>query len=716
MHQPYYKDLKTGEYLMPWVRLHGSKDYLDMLLLLDEFPGVKQTFNLVPSLLDQLKDYSENGAQDRHLLLSRRPAQSLTDEENLEVCHTFFSAHYPTMIQPYLRYRELHNKCRERESRKLLLGMTPQDILDLQVWSNAVWIDPMFRDEEPVAAVFSKRRNFTEEMKNKLLDFQVDLLRRTVPAYRERQDAGQIEVSFSPYYHPILPLLVDTHAAREALPKISLPEHHFQHPEDARTQVARSAQLYRELFGRDLRGMWPSEGSVSQAILPILAEQGVRWIASDEEVYFASRKLSSASAAPVVNGNSFHRPFTVGGSEQPIGILFRDHRLSDKIGFVYSNWDAAKAADDFIMSLHDLSKVLKNDPEAVVSIILDGENAWEYYKNDGEDFLRALYSRLEEDDDLETVLPSELFAEAKNAEHLPKLFAGSWINHNFRVWIGHEEDNAAWDLLSRTRDALVAAEQSETRPDDAALKLAWEDIYIAEGSDWCWWYGDEHHTEHFSTFDYLFRKHLQNVWELIGQPIPQELHEPLRKKQLLAGIQEPTDFVKPIIDGRRSSYFEWFGAGKVDCRMLGGSMHRVDTHIEEIFFGYNHESIYFRVDFDGGRGISDRDVKLVLSISAEIDFEIAVTKSGCSMKSISKPEKTEQGSEAETTSAPTCSAAWGEIVEIAFPRALLKDSDNMALEFAVSLFEKEKLVERWPEAHYITLELPKVGETLFWEV
>ncbi len=694
---------------MPWVRLHGSKDYLDMLLLLDEFPRIKQTFNLVPSLLDQIKDYTDNGAQDRHLQLSRRAAAKLTDDEKVEVCSSFFTAHYPTMIEPFPRYKELHARCREKEPRKLLMSMTTQDLLDLQCWANAVWIDPMFRNEKPAKVVFEKGRKFTEETKQNLLDFQIELMRRTVPAYKERQERGQVEVSFSPYYHPILPLLVDTEAAREALPKIQLPERRFQHPEDARTQVARSAQLYRELFGRDLRGMWPSEGSVSQAILPILAEQGIGWIATDEEVYFASRKLSGGPALPSTNGNSFHRAFSVGADENRIGILFRDHKLSDKIGFVYSNWSADQAAEDFVQSLHQLRKVLKDDPDGVVSIILDGENAWEYYKADGGDFLRALYGRIEEDEELETVLPSELFSDHSSIEAIPRLFAGSWISHNFRVWIGHEEDNSAWDLLKTTRDALVTAEQSSSPPSEADLKTAWEEIYIAEGSDWCWWYGDEHHTEHFATFDYLFRKHLLNVWEIIGKEAPAGLQQPLRQRQRLAGIEDPTDFLSPRIDGRRSSYFEWFGAGRVDCRRLGGSMHRASNKIAEILFGYDHEALYFRIDFDG-KPVTATEAELILfSFAGDQQFELRVGGEGCVLTLAGK------GEDAAAAQA-VCESAWGEIVEVAIPRTILNRRDKMTLQFAVSFFEKEKLVERWPEAHYIALDLPKAGETLFWQV
>jgi alpha-amylase/alpha-mannosidase (GH57 family) len=709
MHQPFYKDLKTGEYLMPWVRLHGSKDYLDMLLLLDEFPRIKQTFNLVPSLLEQLIDYADQGAADRRLTLSRKAAATLSDEEKTEIADSFFAAHYPTMIKPYPRYNEIYFRCHDKSGRGIH-GLTDQDFLDLQVWSNAVWIDPSLRLDKRVKALYRKGRDYTEEDKNNLLDYQKEILRRVIPTYRERANAGKIEISFSPYYHPILPLLVDTDAARMAVPGISLPHRRFSHPEDAEEQVRSAVELYRELFGTECRGMWPSEGSVSEQILPILHRHGIRWIASDEEIYYASINHPIARQRnPNIPSDGIHHPYAITQEDFQIGMLFRDHRLSDKIGFVYSNWDAEKAADDFMAELYKLSATYeKTGTDPLVSIILDGENAWEYYPNDGIDFLRALYGRLDLAKGIETVLPSEVFGKAEPVKKLPFLFSGSWISHDFRVWIGHSEDNAAWDLLGATRDQLVEFLKEHPEFDQGKATQAWKEIYIAEGSDWCWWYGDDHQTEFFEMFDYLFRKHLQNVWEIIGATPPALLLQPIRKQTKQIGLLEPTDFISPIIDGRQTNFFEWFGAGRVECHKLGGAMHRADARIREILFGYDDEHVYFRVDFEKDAVLDKEKTELSFELVCEEKHLLVVTQSGAELRLMTTKgyEKIPMNLE----------SSWVKVAEVGIPRDASRCEREKRLYFAVTLKENEKVVERWPEANYISIDLPNRGETFFWQV
>ncbi len=695
---------------MPWVRLHGSKDYLDMLLLLDEFPRVRQTFNLVPSLLEQLTDYAHHGGADRHLQLSRQRVAELSDGEKAEIADTFFAAHYPTMIKPNPRYNELYHRCREKTGRGAAHSLTDQDLLDLQFWSNAVWIDPLLRTEKRMKALYRRGRDYSEEDKNYLLDQQLDILKRVIPTYHDRRAAGKIEVSFSPYYHPILPLLVDSDAAKMAVPNITLPRRRFTHPEDAEAQVRQTAVYYQELFGAECQGMWPSEGSVSEAILPILYRQGIRWIASDEEIYYASINHPTAKQRGLTQpSQGIHRPYWVGSDENHVGILFRDHRLSDKIGFVYSNWNAEKAADDFMGELHQLAAAYeKAGVDAVVPVILDGENAWEYYANDGNDFLRALYTRLDQDKKIETVLPADIFSGREVIESLPFLFSGSWINHSFRVWIGHEEDNAAWDLLGETRDRLVSFLNEHPDFDEARKALAWKEIYIAEGSDWCWWYGEDHQTEFFEIFDYLFRKHLQNVWEIIGIEPPVALMRPIRRPARQTGLLEPTDFITPIIDGRQTDFFEWFGAGRVECHKLGGAMHRADAKVHEIMFGYDDDCVYFRVDFEKDAVIDREKSTLLIDLVCEEKHLAEITTSGTVLK-----KQIDKGYEIVPLEVKS---GWDKILEVALPRDASRCEREKRLHFAVSVRENEKVVERWPEANYIFMDLPNRGETLFWQV
>jgi len=285
MHQPNYREPHSNRLAMPWVRLHALKDYLDMPLTAAARDNIRVTFNLVPSLIDQLQLYLEGGV-DRHLELSRLRAEDLSDELRHEILQNFFVANPSRMIAPYLRYQQLYDKylSAAEEPETLVNLFSSEEMRDLQVWSNLVWIDPMFRDEEPVRLLFAKARHFSEDDKAALLDWQLDLIGRIIPTYQKLQDEGRLEISFTPYYHPILPLLCDTEIATEALPSIDLPGRRFVHPEDAEKQVSMAVEKYRSLFNGNLAGMWPSEGSVSEAALDIASQQGVQWMATDEEV------------------------------------------------------------------------------------------------------------------------------------------------------------------------------------------------------------------------------------------------------------------------------------------------------------------------------------------------------------------------------------------------------------------------------------------------
>ncbi|MCK4428135.1 MAG: hypothetical protein KAW16_06605, partial [candidate division Zixibacteria bacterium] len=483
-----------------------------------------------------------------------------------------------------------------------------QDFLDLQVWSNLVWVDPIFKNDPLISYLLKKGANFTEEDKRRLISKEREILGLILPKYKELQDKGQIEVTFSPYFHPISPLICDTEIAKLALPNIQLPKERFSYPEDLEAQIELGMKLFERTFGRRPKGMWPPEGSVSEEIIPRVAKFGVKWIATDEEILWFSTMLSTTrNREPTPYKESvLYKPYkisagSIGSVENTeLSIIFRDHTLSDLMGFVYSSWDAGEAADDFIRRLHKIRESLlqKDLSQFLVSVILDGENCWEYYKNDGHDFLSALYYRLSEDKLLRTTTISAFLEKTKQSEPLPRLFAGSWINHNFRVWIGHPEDNLAWDLLKMTRDALVEYQKEAKKKPEAKkiLEKAWKEIYIAEGSDWCWWYGDEHQGPGTDEFDRIFRSHLLYVYELINKEPPEVLYQPIRSKFIYTYLLPPTGYVRPTIDGKNSHYYEWQQAGVFDCLKAGGTMHRAKSEILRIFFGFDEKNLYFRVD------------------------------------------------------------------------------------------------------------------------
>ncbi|MBD3403304.1 glycoside hydrolase [candidate division GN15 bacterium] len=693
MHQPDYREPGSTRLAMPWVRLHALKDYLDMPLRAAAHDRVKVTFNLVPSLLDQLDLYAAGGL-DRHLELTLRPADELHEAEKLEILDSFFCAHPQNMIEPYPRFQELFRKHAASLSKRAVLPalFTSEEIRDLQVWSNLVWIDPLFHDEEPVRMLMRKERHFTEDDKRALIDWQLALMKRIVPTYRDLYRQKKLDISFTPYYHPILPLLCDTESAREALPGIGLPKQRFAHPEDADRQIRMAVDRFADLFGEQLTGMWPSEGSVSEEALGLIRKNGIRWAASDEEILYQSLTKSSLdrSAFPL------HAVYDHRG----LRLFFRDHALSDKIGFVYSGWTTEEAVNDFIGHLHQLRQTYRDRLDRiVVPIILDGENAWEYFPGDGADFLETLYRRLAEDDTIETVTFSEA-AETAEPHRLTSVFAGSWINHNFRIWIGHPEDNLAWDLLARTREMLVRISREDTRLDPAVVSQCWNQIYVAEGSDWCWWFGDEHRGLHNREFDKIFRRHLAYVYELLGQPVPMELLHPIHGETVASYTSMPDDILTAQIDGRVTHFYEWAGAGYYDCLKAGGAMHRVERYISGIHFAYDHNRFYIRLDFHDRKG---------LDLLAEPAIEIAC------FTPAPRVIRVTTGQHGWVDDRPgECQFALGDILEVGIERNFLWPGSYGPLGFTVSLLDADRRLEVWPENDPIEITVPEKNLEMFW--
>jgi len=719
MHQPYYKDAKTGQYQMPWVRLHGLKDYYDMVAVLDQFPQIRSTFNLVPSLIEQIQDYAQNEVYDEHLLLSERPAKDLTDVEKEKILSGFFNCNFQTMIYPHPRFYQLYEKRGEdlQNVKSKVREFDVQDFLDLQVWSNLVWIDPIFKEYPFISHLIKKGRHFSEEEKRELILKQREILGKILPKYKELQDRGQIEITFSPYFHPIMPLLCDTGIAQFALPHIQLPQERFSHPEDVEAQIDRGIRLYEKTFGRKPEGMWPSEGSVSEQIIPLVAKFGVKWIATDEEILFLSlriREREKMKTAPTDAG-ILYKPYKIAVENKELFILFRDHTLSDLIGFVYSSWDAEEAADDFVKRLHKIRNMIPEDnlPNSVVPIILDGENCWEYYKNDGHDFLSALYSKLSEDKLLCTTTISDFLERSSQSQKLAHLFAGSWINHNFRIWIGHPEDNLAWDFLKKTRDALIKYEKGAEKNSktDEILKKAWKEIYIAEGSDWNWWYGDEHQSSGTEEFDRIFRSHLLYVYELINQEPPEELYQSIKSRFVSTYFLPPTGYLKPIIDGKRTHYYEWQQAGFFDPRKAGGTMHKVSSLVSGIYFGSDKSRVYFRIDTTISRDEFDRGgYEFILELLEPARYKILLKDGKATIfQRVDEKEWRLISSELEFS--------YLKIMELAVPMSLLQFKEEKEIWFRLIGERQGKEIERWPAMDVIRFDLPgQKGEPIFWEV
>jgi alpha-amylase/alpha-mannosidase (GH57 family) len=598
MHQPFYQDLASGEHVLPWVRLHGLKDYWGMVALLREFPAVRVTFNLVPSLLVQLEAFAHEQARDRHLEVGLIDAERLSEDDRAYCLEQFFHAHRPSMIAPYPRYAELLSRRAAGPA-----GFSVEDMRDLQVWHKLAWVDQEYRETDPrVLELLRKSRGYSEADKQVLRAVELEILRRVVPEYRDAQARGQIEIATSPFYHPILPLLCDSDIYLRTHPDARRPREPFRHPEDAQAQIHRAIALHQELFGVKPSGLWPSEGSVSDAMVPFVREAGLSWMATDEEILGRSlgRVLSRDDRGRVRDPEILYKAYRVGaGSDDEGGVAcgFRDHALSDLIGFTYSSWPADAAADDFVARLVEAGREYRErtGDDGTVFVILDGENAWEYYADQGRPFLRALYGRLEAHPELQSVTMKDACIKPRGV--LPSIAPGSWINGDFYIWIGHADDQRAWSQLGDARRAINTAPATVT---DEVRNKAYEELLIAEGSDWFWWYGDDHSSDHDPQFDDLFRRHVRNVYGTLGLPVPEELFRSnITTRHLPVPIHEPSTALTPLIDGEISSYFEWLGSGSFEAEIAAGAMHQVSDRapsIARVLFAMDEVALYLRVD------------------------------------------------------------------------------------------------------------------------
>ncbi len=693
MHQPYYEDLATGEHVLPWVRMHALKDYYGMAALMREFPRVELTFNLVPSLLVQLEAFAEERARDWHLELGLKPAAGLTDNERAMMLSEFFHAPRGRMIDLYPRYAEL---LRQRDGG---LAYAEADFLDLQVWHKLAWVDPFYLDADPrVRRLIEKQRNFSEEDKLELRAVELEILRRVIPEYRAAAERGQVELSTSPFYHPILPLLCDTDVYLRTHPGAAVPRPPFRHPEDAADQLARARTCHRRLFGHDPAGLWPSEGSVSDAVVQLAADAGFRWIATDEAILGRTidREFRRDGHGRLEHSEPLYRAYTVRAAESQIGCLFRDHTLSDLIGFVYAGWNPDAAASDLVNRLVEAGRrfTASGGEEATISIVLDGENAWEHFEGGGRPFLRALYGRLSDHPELRSVKMAA--AAERSPRQLNGIFPGSWIDGNFFIWIGHGDDLRGWRQLREARQMFERAAPSATAPN---REQAAQELLIAEGSDWFWWYGDDHSSDHDLEFDDLFRRHLRNVYQMLGQPIPEELFASnISTSHVPLSVSTPVGLLDPVLDGEVTSYFEWLPAGVVETEVPAGTMtggERRMPLLGSLRFGFDLAHLYLRLDL----GASTRQ-KLEDGISCSVNFTIpadrrlvlfATDRTGAA---VLHERRASGGWIPMTTASPRVAA--GDILEAAVAFADLGLQPGNPFAFFVSIQNGSTELERHP--------------------
>ncbi len=606
-HQPLYKSPDSGvslsssqQYRLPWVRLHGTKDYLDLVLLLEKYPKLHQTVNLVPSLILQLEDYIAGTALDPYLTASLTPVEQLTQPQREFIVQHFFDANHHTLIDPHPRYSQLYHQRQEYGQPWCLENWQQQDYSDLLAWHNLAWIDPLFWDDPEIAGWLKQGRNFTLSDRQRIYSKQREILSRIIPQHRKMQAAGQLEVTTTPYTHPILPLLADTNAGRVAVPHMNLPQQRFQWAEDIPRHLQKAWNLYTDRFGQEPRGLWPSEQSVSPAILPYIIKQGFKWICSDEAVLGWTLKhfFHRDGAGNVEEPELLYRPYRLQTRAGDLAIVFRDHRLSDLIGFTYGAMPAKQAAANLVGHLQAIAKMQRerqSEQPWLVTIALDGENCWEFYPQDGKPFLEALYQSLELEPHLKLVTVSEFLEKFPATATIPgeQLHSGSWVDGSFTTWIGDPVKNRAWDYLTQARETLASHPEAteENNPE------AWEALYAAEGSDWFWWFGEGHSSNQDAIFDQLFREHLYGIYKALNEPVPPYLKQPLEVHAAQAD-HSPQGFIHPIIDGKGDEQ-DWDKAGRLEIGGARGTMHS-SSPVQRLWYGVDHLNFYLRMDLKSG--------------------------------------------------------------------------------------------------------------------
>ena len=698
MHQPYYRSSPTGPFQMPWARLHALKDYGAMVELLGRYPDLHQTFNLVPSLVEQLETYATGVFTDLYWDLTLKPAEELEPAERAFVVERMCEASSHPRASRHPHYRELAKK-RDAHAphwETCAQAFTAQELRDLQVWFNLAWFPTSALEAEPLRSLVAQGSHFEEAHKSVLATVQAEILSRVLPLYKEAAQRGQVELSTSPYFHPILPLLANSDLARLSSADTILPRRRFAHPEDAWEQIELGIAKHLATFGHEPAGMWCPEQAVGEDVLPLLLRAGISWTISDELVLnrsltgaedqtSAGRLLTAAPVAPELPYDAFRLP----REEGELSIVFRDHTLSDLIGFTYHSWNPRDAAADMLTRLRTIAR---QPSSQLVTIALDGENPWDHYQRNGEDFLRYLYEGLLSDPQFRCVTVTEHLQQRPPVRALTWLHTGSWIGGDLRTWSGDPAHNVAWDLLHDARD-LVASRRLETgqkgratgsphsQPSD--IESAWHHILVAEGSDWFWWFGIHHHTELDHVWDQEFRRHLQEAYRAIGEPAPARLLLPILDSEDVLHPLPPRGFVTPSIDGVLTESDGWDKAGRMAEQVTSTMQRAAPRLLEEVRFALDARGLWLLLVPEQRRFFAALSETELQGVVVTIDLR---TLGDRPVLSLSLPLKSAEGrTDAAGGGAGRALLAVGEVIEIHIPLAGAEVPADFALGLELTL-------------------------------
>ncbi len=645
MHQPDYRG-SDGVMSMPWVFLHAIKDYYEMPWLLNSHKGLKATFNITAPLIEQLNLYSDPLQNDYFLSLWEAHPSQLEEEARKWLIKTCRSTQYETMIKPMAYFDKLYHK----------EHLCDEELIDFEVLFMLAWCGNYLRQQNSlVKELFKKGEGYTQADKAHLLTTLCDFVATILPFYATLQKEGVISLSTTPYNHPILPLLIDVDNAKQANEHTLLPDNPMSLKEDAIEQVERSISLYEETFGCKPTGFWPAEGAVDEASVAIYKAHGLRWIATDETVLFKSLRNDDRT--------NLYKPYHYKG----MSIGFRDHGLSDLIGFNYRFKSGQDASEHFMQALEPIARE-QDDP--TLFVILDGENAWEFFENNAYDFFMELYQRFLKTPWCKTVTMDEV-SKLKNSGTLETLAPGSWIHGDFNTWVGHPEKNRAWELIYQTR--RDADNYTGTVSAEVAEKIKFH-FLASECSDWFWWYGDDHATEFAFEFDTLFREHLITIYQLLKIQPPSDLFEPvITGKSSASFLLKPQAPITPIIDGKNLFFFEWLGSGSIDESKLYSTMDRVRGPISKIYYGHNESTIF--IAFEGDIASLD---------AASLELQVTIEETGEQLTLAMDRSSSDENIQ----------LAVGERVELALSRSHFKAYSAVHLRFEI--VEGNRIIQTMP--------------------
>ncbi len=596
-HQPNYQTQPNGIRLMPWARLHAIKEYLDMLIIIDKFPNIKLNFSLVPALIDAIEDYSKDG-HDIHSKLTVTPLKELTDDDKIYILNYFFDVNYENKISKNPRYNELYLK-RYNNSEVNINDFSDQDYADIMMLFNLVWFDDIWKNVYPELKTFEKKgRNYTLKDRQQLIELNRKIIRQIIPSFKKYQDAGRIEIMTSPYNHPILPILINPNDLKIPGLKNPMPDCKIALMVDVKDQLKMALEKMEATFGVKPKGIWPSEHCISQKTLDVLANMDTEWVITDESV------LSNSIKKEFIRDfrGCYEDPYDLCSlylyktkREKEINIIFRNSVFPNLITFEYPKHDSVLCAEDLYGRIKNIYDKLENAPDKshLLTIAMDGENCWEYYAKDGAVFLDKLYSLINNDESLKTVLISDYIKKNKKTQKpLKKVTTGSWLNQEFQLWIAEPTKNLAWKYLVETRNVLKAAEKSGEYTKEQ-IQAAKSEIYIAEGSDWFWWYGEPNNSGQDHIFDFMFREHLKNVYILLDKQFPEYLDMPLMA-YMGKPLKNPVREITPNINGIVKDNDEWLNAGCID--IPDGPILNENKIFNRIYFGNDKDNLYLRFD------------------------------------------------------------------------------------------------------------------------